>query len=202
MSEIKQIISSLELMPFQKGKEGICVDNICPLNNFICNDNLHLPELKNIGGVYVFWWSGNINKFTNALNSCSYYLKAKRSHKELIKIQFTNEWVENSTINRNICLYIGKSTDLKSRISKHLKLGTKDIWNKSKKISGIKPNSESQLRIGVERVFNKSILDGLIDDISISWVTLDGYENAINRFYLENYFIGKLFPLFNIDIER
>jgi len=26
--------------------------------------------------------------------------------------------------------------------------------------------------------------------------------NGINRFYLEDYFIGKYYPLFNIDIER
>ena len=178
---------------------------IIPLNKFIKNQKLFLPELKKKGGIYAFWWIGEKNELTEALISCDYKLKGKQSEKELIPVKFTKEWINIASIEKTgICLYIGKSTDITGRISKHIKLGTENIWEKINiaKNSGVKPNTESQLRIGLERVFNKSILNGLINNIGVSWIILDEYKNGINRFYLEDYFIGKYFPLFNIDIER
>ena len=153
-----------------------------------------LPELKKKGGIYAFWWIGEKNELTEALISCDYKLKGKQSEKELIPVKFTKEWINIASIETTeICLCIGKSTDITGRISKHIKLGTENIWEKINiaKNSGVKPNTESQLRIGLERVFNKSILNGLINNIGVSWIILDEYKNGINRFYLEDYFIGK-----------
>ena len=182
---------------------------IYPLSRYIYKNKFILPELKNKGGIYSFWWIGKIEELKEALLSCdNYELKGKRPQGK-IKVKFTSEWIDflDDIGNGKICLYVGKSTDIRGRISKHLKLGTDNIWLDSKgekinKNNGRKPNTESQLRIGLERVFNRSIFDGIIDNIGISWTILTEYDNAINRFYLENYFIGKFYPLFNIDIER
>lgn len=177
------------------------------LKDFIKNDRIYLTDLKEEGGIYAFWWCGDKNKLVNAFSKCNYHLKGKHSEKELIKVIFTEEWADKASFNNKVCLYVGKSTNIKGRISKHIKLQTKDLWTKKGGLVldrnlGIKPNTVSQLRIGLERLFNQSIFDGLIEDIGVSWIVLDKYENGVNRFYLEDYYIGKHFPLFNIDIER
>lgn len=189
-----------------RAKEDLAKE-IYPLKKHIYKRRLFLPELKNKGGIYAFWWNGKVEELKNALLTCDYKLKGKQSQKELITVRFTSEWIDFLDSNGNVCLYVGKSTDIKSRISKHLKLGTDDIWTKPNgeiidKNIGIKPNTESQLRTGLERIFNRSMIDEIIDNIGVSWIILDEYKNGINRFYLEDYFIGKYFPLFNIDIER
>ena len=115
---------------------------------------------------------------------------------------FRKEWIDSAKYKKNICLYVGKSTEIKSRIPKHLKLGTPDIWKTNSKDSGKKPNTVSQLRIGLERLFPEKKIFDLIDKIGVSWTVVDEYKNGINRFYLENYFIGNFFPLLNADIER
>lgn len=187
--------------------KGNLEDKIAPLTDYILNRKLFLSEMKNKGGIYAFWWCGSIEELKNSLITCNYKLKGKQSQKELLTVEFTPEWIDFLSDKGKVCLYIGKSTDIKGRISKHLKLGTDDIWMKSNgeiidKNIGIKPNTESQLRTGLERIFNRSIFDKIIDKIGISWIVLDEYKNGINRFYLEDFFIGKYFPLLNIDIER
>lgn len=182
-------------------------NNISLLNGFIQKDKLYLSDLKGKGGIYAFWWCGEKNKLINAFKDCDYRLKGKKSETKLLKVIFTKEWAEKASFDNKVCLYVGKSTDIKGRISKHIKLQTKDIWTKNGGVvidrnQGIKPNTESQLRTGLERLFNQSIFDGLIENIGISWILLDEYQNGVNRFYLEDYYIGKYFPLFNIDIER
>ncbi len=164
-------------------------------------------KIPKCGGIYAFWWIGDIIELEEALSrnfkgSKNYTLKGKQG-KGMFHIKFTQEWLNCRC--GSVCLYVGKTTDLKSRIPKHLKLQTESIWPNGGEDNGKKPNSVSQLRIGLEKVFDLNTLDDLkniIPQIAVSWIKLDGYENAINRFYLENYFIGKYLPLFNVDIER
>ncbi len=181
--------------------------NVKYLTKFIKNRKLYLHEMESTSGIYAFWWLGKKEEFTEAILNCTYMLKGKNSLKDLIKVKFTKSWVDAATFDNRICLYIGKSTNIKSRISNHIKLGTDDIWKngEGKRIrmdSGIKPNSSSQLRIGMERIFNEPFIEKNIDKIGVSWIKIDGYENGVNRFYLEGYFIGQYFPILNIDIER
>ena len=42
----------------------------------------------------------------------------------------------------------------------------------------------------------------MLDNIGLSYVILNGDENAANRFYLEDLAIGLMRPPFNVDIER
>ena len=83
-------------------------------------------------------------------------------------------------------------------------MGTENIWNEADITDGKKPNTVSQLRVGIERVFgaNTFLRNNLINSIGIKWIAVDGYENSIYRFYLEKCLITENFSLFNIDIER
>lgn len=198
---MKNITSTFIMRKVEGVKEKIHSSPTYLLTDYIKNGKLYLP-IKKIGGIYIFWWTGDIKYFINYAMKCDYNLKGKQSLKELIKVEFSKDWIEKSTVLDKICLYIGKSTDIKGRISKHLKLQTINIWGDCKKNEGFKPNSESQLRIGIERVFEISLIESLINNISVTVIDLSGYKNGVNRFYLENYLIGKYIPLFNIDIER
>lgn len=201
---MKQI--TLNLKTFNE-KKSLLGNHLQPLKEIISNKKLIPNSLPKSGGIYAFWWIGDNKRFIDKIKKCDYKLKGKQPKGELISVSFTDHWLKTPMPNNNICLYIGKSTKIKGRISKHLKLSTPNIWKNSEgneipKNTGLKPNTESQLRIGLEKVFDTSILDEIINNIAVSWIEIEGYENGINRFYLEDYFIGKYFPIFNIDIER
>lgn len=67
---------------------------------------------------------------------------------------------------------------------------------------GKKPNTVSQLRIGLERIFQKDAHEIIKKNVKISCLPYPEKGNAINRFYMEERLIGTLFPLLNIDVER
>jgi hypothetical protein len=48
----------------------------------------------------------------------------------------------------------------------------------------------------------KHTRDLILDNVGLSWVVLDGDEQAANRFYLEDLAIGLMRPILNIDVER
>ncbi len=181
-------------------------------------------------GCYVFWWINDTDKLTEALKQADYYLKV--SHKKykcdedhFTKINFTNDWINAATQNicingkyqKAICLYAGKSTNIKKRVTGHLRLTVDNLWidlkiknqytterlRKPKFGFGKKPNTVSQLRIGLERVFQENCVAKIINNVGISWLSFDEKDNTIvNRFYIEDKLISDLVPIFNIDAER
>lgn len=66
------------------------------------------------------------------------------------------------------------------------------------------PTTSCQLRAGVEHMFPKETdtRSLVLDNVGLSYVVLDGDEQAANRFYLEDLAIGLMRPPINIDIER
>jgi hypothetical protein len=191
-SENKINIATKELKP----------NNTIPILDLIVNKGISKSKIPEKSGVYIFWWTGG-NEIMEKLDGCTYQVKAKSTHEfEKITIKFTEEWIRKATYEGKICLYVGKTTNLRDRVSKHLKLGSEDIWKDKKRNSGTKPNTVSQMRIGLETVFNKSMFEEIKNDISISWTEMDGYSESINRFFLEDKMISNYYPLFNIDIER
>lgn len=194
-------------------------------------------------GIYAFWWNdknGLLRK--HLLNpDTSYYLKGPHDNSgkadHFLKVIFTEEWMDNASQGEYICLYVGKSTNIKSRINGHIKYQIdpeKDnqfdntIWkdSKSKNLSdddlshiwpisktidrknkckygfGKKPNTESQLRIGLERLFNRDALSLIKENVEISFLPYPGKKNAVNRFFVEDKLIAALYPILNIDVER
>ena len=67
-----------------------------------------------------------------------------------------------------------------------------------------RPTTSCQVRAGIDQLFPRvsDTRDLVLDNIGISWVALDGDENAVNRFYLETMAIGLMRPALNIDVER
>ena len=172
------------------------------IKDLIRNGGISKTKLPDKGGVYIFWWSKS-DDFEEQLKGCTYQVKAKKSHEvDRIDIRFTKDWIEKATVGNKICLYVGKTTNLRSRISKHIKLGSPTLWKGKSRNTGKKPNTVSQMRIGLETVFEKDMLEEIKENVSVSWAEMDRYSEAVNRFFLEDKMISHNYPLFNIDVER
>ena len=109
--------------------------------------------------------------------------------------------------------YMSTTTNLKSRISDHIKLGTDkwydgSKWNKQKEENPnglLKRTTSCQLRSGLEHLLKKSRLnfrEVLKDRIHFSGVKMVGKEHIANRFYAEDMAIGLGNPWINVDSER
>ncbi|HAF0292490.1 TPA: hypothetical protein G9C53_004880 [Salmonella enterica subsp. enterica serovar Typhimurium var. 5-] len=168
-------------------------------------DDSSLPIHINQGGVYVFWWMGNSVESSDPLLGpmCtrSYKLqgtkipgKSNSEEYHQIEIDINDNWLER--YKGNIPLYVGKSAEsILKRMSLHLQINQPKYRSRS---------TSDQLRRGIERLFcsHTNTTDLIVQHVGYSFITLHGQDNVVNRFYLENYAIGKLMPLFNIDIER
>lgn len=158
-------------------------------------------SIANRGGVYIFWWTGKKTK----LYSCNRKWKFQGPNKKKIQVEITNEWISVRK-NSYIPLYVGKNADnLSNRIGQHLMLGTEVCIKKRNAHRNIRyPTTSCQLRAGVDFLFPdiKDTRKLIVNNIGISYVELHGDAQAINRFYLEDQAIGKLYPILNADVER
>lgn len=177
------------------------------------NSRNEFRALKKVAGVYAFWWVGNAGVLKNEVNKQRYKLKGPADREDLIPVQICEDWIEAATCEDKICLYVGKTTNLNQRILGHLRYTVTDIWTDAKGNNRTespfsfekKPNTVSQLRIGLERIFQKHSLDYIKKYIAISWLELEDHDkenNAVNRFYIEDRMVADLFPVFNVDVER
>ncbi|QQX75992.1 MULTISPECIES: hypothetical protein [Aequorivita] len=194
-------------------------------------------------GIYAFWWKNENDLLKNHLLNpdTSYYLKGPHDNSEkanhFLRVIFNKEWINNASQGTHICLYVGKSTNIKSRINGQIKYNIDPkkfnqfdptIWKDSKSKNqldddhshlwpesknnerltkckygfGKKPNTVSQLRIGLERLFNTDALELIKEHVEISFLPYPGKENAVNRFFIEEKLIASLYPILNIDVER
>ncbi|MCX2837875.1 GIY-YIG nuclease family protein [Salinimicrobium sp. MT39] len=170
-------------------------------------------RLRKKAGVYAFWWVGDSTVLRKEINKQRYQLKGPANREDHIQIIICEDWIKAATCEDRICLYVGKTTNLNQRISGHLRYTVKDIWTDSKGNCRTKepfsfekkPNTVSQLRIGLERIFHDHSLDYIKKNIAISWLELEDNEevnNSLNRFYIEDKMVADLFPIFNVDVER
>lgn len=177
------------------------------------NSKKDFVKLAKKAGVYAFWWVGDSTVLKKEINEQRYKLKGPSNRKELIPVQICEAWLQAATCNERICLYVGKTTNLKQRISGHLRYTTENIWtdgygkHRTNEPFSFekKPNTVSQLRIGLERIFQNHSLEYIKQHIAISWLELEDSEavnNAVNRFYIEDKMVADLFPVFNVDVER
>lgn len=177
------------------------------------NNRKDYRALNKVAGVYAFWWVGNDEVLKKEINEQRYRLKGPADREDLIPVKICEDWIRAATCEDRICLYVGKTTNLNQRISGHLRYTVEDIWTDSKGNNRTKeafsfekkPNTVSQLRIGLERIFQNHSLDYIKKHIAISWLELEDDEdvnNAVNRFYIEDKMVADLFPIFNVDVER
>lgn len=147
-------------------------------------------------GLYVFWLmnnDGDVEKLNRSL-------KIKGPSNKLYS--FTWDWNVNE---KNILVYVGKTTTFKSRLGQHLKLKTFNWDVPEYKTSPYKPTTSCQLRTGIEHLLIKNTkpnnrgLDFIRDRIRVLYIPLEGLGN---RFFAEDLAIGKGKPWFNVDSER
>lgn len=177
-------------------------DSIVRIKDIVHNNRINLPEKP---GVYAFWWMGE----RMDLLSANREIILAGPGGDDIKIVYEDWWHQKRDYP---CLYIGKSTNIKNRFSKHLRRGSKErlhyIADDNRKVKPVA--TTCQLRHGIEHVFKNHTnpLDLIMENVGFSYI-LDFSENTdysknqvVVRFFMEDLLIGKWRPWFNIDSER
>jgi hypothetical protein len=152
-------------------------------------------------GIYVFLYEKkdeNIEELKRSL-----FIKGPKNS-ENNKTENDNVIWDYDKEKKFICLYVGKTTNFKERLKDHLLLGTDQLPNKGDKKNQLnKKTTACQLRSGFDYLYSKekvNIKEKLINHLFVSFYPVK--DDFIKRFYLENYFIWRFKPWFNLDSER
>jgi len=168
-------------------------NNIKTLNTYVDLSKRKYSIGNEIHGIYGFWLN-NHDGYVQTLNR-NFYIKGPGNSDIFIK------WDWNLS-NEKICLYVGKSTDIKKRLSQHLMLGTEKLYE-GKETFLLKKTTACQLRTGFDFLYlhqkTENIFKEMDQRLEFSFLK---EEDFIKRFYLEDYLIGNLLPWFNVDSER
>ena len=160
-------------------------------------------ELPAIGAVYAFWWTGELSVLGEAIVGHSLILRGPK--RKLVRLQFDEEWL-GIDAGVPVPLYVGTtSAGLRRRIPQHLLLSKERVLPLGRRAETAKaPTGSCQLRAGVERLFSEepNTRELLLQNIGLSYVELDGDDDAANRFYLEDLAIGLMRPPFNVGVEH
>lgn len=89
------------------------IELVEPLSNG--NYRLKVKALPEKGGIYSFWWTGDISIFKSNIVNRSIRFKGPKGRD--VNIEITNQWIECIEMNRRVPLYIGKSADSLKRES-------------------------------------------------------------------------------------
>jgi hypothetical protein len=165
---------------------------------------LKVGALPRQGGVYAFWWTGGAKQGLNR----TWQLTEPRvkGKKKRIPVDLDPRIlpIDNDRVTP---LYVGQTAgSLLKRVGLHLMLGFERRVHRPPTRSGlVRPHtSYCQLRHGIEMLFPgvQETRSLLLENVGISYVVLDGDDNAVNRFFLEILAIGQLHPPFNIEVAR
>ena len=155
------------------------------------------------GGVYCFWWTGNLDLLRSP--ECNRHIELVGPGQRRVVIHIDDDWL-GIAADLPVPLYVGKTADsIAKRIGQHLRITdrrTTPLFEGFRKQP--RPTTSCQLRAGVEHLFPsmEDTRDSVMENIGLSYVMLDGDDHAANRFYLEDYAVGLMRPPLNIDIER
>jgi hypothetical protein len=154
------------------------------------------------GGVYAFWWNGGALELYHKLQNRALYF---RGPKEALRWDIRPDDLLVAS-NGRLPLYVGKAAkDIAQRVGLHLKLKTRRTIAVSS-VRGVccRMTTSCQVRDRLDRLFPKEDTARLaLDNLMLSYVRLDGSPRAfVERFYLEDYAVGVLHPMFNVDSER
>lgn len=208
MEEVKATFNKKAI---DKALKELIPENSVEVESLILNNGVREERIKDSNpdandedeksGVYIFWWDLSKSKFIESHKRILIEKVPKKSLKIKVTAEVTDEWIEAATHKNKICLYIGKSTNLRNRMSGHLKLKSpkENPYSKNKLL---KKNTVSQMRLALEGLAGENMLQEIRDNVTVSYHIMRSYSESINRFYIEDALIGKYFPLFNIDIER
>lgn len=148
---------------------------------------------------------GPVRRRSSATPPCNRKIELAGPGGRLVTLAFDDEWL-GTAADLPIPLYVGKTAaSLRRRVKQHLLLERERItptFEGHKKQA--RPTTSCQARAGVEHLFPAlaDTRDLVLDNLGLSYVELDDDAHAANRFYLENFAIGLMRPVLNIDIER
>ena len=175
-------------------------------------------------GVYAIWWNDSISVL-RALNRQIHFqgkvvtINERKGDNTLGQYHIhESEWNWNLE-NSPVCLYVGKASNIATRIKQHLELRIPSIdWYSPFKIRRqrewqpktpdisthflIKRTSSCQLRAGIEHLFKNEPASDIRDKVEHFGISFYPETDFINRFYLEDLAIGYYRPWFNLDSER
>jgi len=164
---------------------------------------LRAGSLPNAGGVYCFWWTGDLRLL--ATTGCIRTITLSGPGGRPVAVCFDDEWLGLSA-DAPVPLYVGKNADsIAKRVGQHLTLQRdRAVPTFTGNRKQPRPTTSCQLRAGVDQLFpgHGCTRDLVLDNVGLSYVELDGDEHAVNRFYLEDLAIGMMRPPLNIDVER
>lgn len=96
--------------------------------------------------------------------------------------------------NNFICLYIGKSRNLKKRVGQHLLMKTENLYPEKNKFIN-KKTTACQLRAGFDFLYQDkkhiNLKQELSERVNLSFVEI---KETRERFYVEDYLIGHFMP--------
>lgn len=190
---------------FERWYEELCRIKIETLQEIVSSNKSRLMprSLPKKGGLYAFWWTGNNSIFRSPKYNRELTLKGPAG--KLVTLIVDDTWLGIGA-DLPVPLYVGKSAaDISKRIGQHLRLSSERMFplgTSSRKRKA--PTTLCQLRAGIEHMFHKerNTRDLILDNIGLSYVELGGDGNSANRFYLEDFAIGRMKPAINVDIER
>jgi len=194
----------------QGGSHGRWFEELCRIKHLRLREIAARSEAKLLpkilhdsGGVYAFWWTGDLELLRSS--ACNHDLVLKGPGGREVILRIDQEWLGLSTY-LPVPLYVGKTASgIRKRVVQHLMLGKERILplgGGAKKAKA--PTTTCQLRAGIEHMFpsEKDTRVIVLDNIGFSFVALHGDYHAANRFYLEDMAIGLMRPPLNVDIER
>ena len=155
------------------------------------------------GGVYAFWWTGDMRLLGSP--DCNRKLTLVGPGGRRVTLEIDDEWLGLST-HLPVPLYVGKTAhNINKRVGQHLMLSKERILPLGAGARKAKhPTTSCQLRAGIEHFFRsaRETRSIVLENVGLSYVALDGDDNAANRFYLEDMAIGLMRPPLNVDIEH
>lgn len=177
-------------------------------------------------GLYCIWWTGPVEELKNmrlsiALQGKHITNKERNERPDLLgkhHIHTLNwDWNIDAT---PVCLYVGKSSDMRRRLNEQFELGTtSEAWYSPHKKTRSRehrlwvPNKEEdflvkrrsgcQVRAGIEHLYkaaaSPSTIEQKLHNIGLSYLEEPCFKE---RFYMEDLAIGYFRPWFNLDSER
>jgi hypothetical protein len=220
-------------MPFMELLECVNVltemkKNIRPFSDFYKEGRL--SGLIHVPGIYAFWWKNNSDEDRNLLSSLNreVFIKGKREKqltKEIPPVHQIHKVSWNWNLEQDyVCLYVGKSSNIATRIQLHLGSRHNHDWYlksgvgiyKEKRATKhndgflLKWDTACQFRAGMEHLLKTEVVKLRFEDVLQSRIYFshftdfgdDSHKAMTERFYAEDLAIGVLRPWFNVDSER
>ena len=198
--------------------------------------------MPRVAGVYCFWWNGplpddttvlvqgpkislaKLDDYEGGIRRKVNYRKNTETYAQQLEGVMQGELPPPYRVEGYTCLYVGKSTNVWSRIGSHVCANTqtrsayltyRDNFVEDDSIRHqyaaegpdyvLMKDTQSQFRAGLEYIFRHEdegyAYQQMLKHTYVSYLC-DAQHTFRDRFYLEDLAIGLLHPWFNLDSER